>query len=136
MTDGGAVVERDFTAPRMRLTVRDGPLAVPVLVSATGTFAARSELPVDRLHDVADIVEGLAAALPGPQLELEARIDRVSGGLELPVCGLPPGAARSVLSDVRHGGLARLLAVTADAIAVRSTSRSGEVLVVSLLPPR
>lgn len=131
-----AVPERDFTAPKMRLTVRRGPLAVPALVSGVGTFAARTGLPVDRLPDLAEIVEGMAAALPGPLLELEARIDRGTGGLELSVCGLPPGAARSVLSDVRHGGLARLLAVTADAIAVRSTSRSGEVIVVSLLPPR
>lgn len=136
MNDGSTVLEQDFTAPRMRLTVRRGPLAVPALVSGLGTFAARTGLPIDRLQDLAEIVEGMAAALPGPLLELEARIDRGNGGLEVSVCGLPPGAARSVLSDVRHGGLARLLAVTADAIAVRSTSRSGEVLVVSLLPPR
>ena len=78
-----AVPELDFTAPRMRLTVRRGPLAVPALVSGVGTFAARTGLPVDRLPDLAEIVEGVAAALPGPLLELEARIDRGTGGLEL-----------------------------------------------------
>lgn len=134
MTDG--VARPAFGAPRMHVSVAHGPLAEPVLARAVGTFAARTELPAERLGDVADVIGALAAALPGPRIRLNARADTAAGGLELHVCDLPSGTARSVLSDVRHGGLARLIAVVADGVGVISSSRKGETLVVSFVPPR
>ena len=126
----------DFGAPRMRLSVGRGPLTTPVLVRSIGAFASRTSLPVDRINDIADILEAMAASLPGDRITLTARVEREGEGLQLSACGLEHGTARSLLSDVRHGGLARLLAVAADGVAVRSSSREGESLVVTFAPPR
>ncbi len=129
-------VAHGFGAPRLRLTVVRGPLAAPVLVRTVGTFAARTNLPVDRLSDVSDTLETMADSLPGADITVEARVGRDGDGLQIAVCGLPKGAVRSLLSDVRHGGLARTLSVAADGVSVRSSSRSGEALVVRFAPPR
>lgn len=125
-----------FGAPRLNVSVARGPLAEPVLTRAVGTFAARTELPAERLGDVAEVIGALTTSLPGGRISVQARADPAAGGLELHICDLPPGTARSVLSDVRHGGLARLIAVVADGVGVISSSRRGEALVVSFLPPR
>lgn len=125
-----------FGAPRLDVSVARGPLAEPVLVRAIGTFAAKTDLPAERIGDVAELIGALTSSLPGRRISVQARADTAGGGLELHVRGLPPGTARSVLSDVRHGGLARLIAVVADGVGVISSSRRGEALVVSFLPPR
>ena len=85
-------------------------------------FAARTSLPPARLDDICDVLEAIAVSLPGDRIAVEARVDRGGAGLQLHVSGLAGGTARSVLSDVRHGGLARLLAVTSDGVAVRSST--------------
>lgn len=126
----------DFGAPRMRLSVGRGPLTSPVLVRSIGAFAARTNLPIDRINDIADILEAMAESLPGDRITFTARVERGGDGLQLAACNLDHGTARSLLSDVRHGGLARLLAVAADGVAVRSSSREGESLVVTFAPPR
>lgn len=125
-----------FGAPRLDMSVVRGPLAEPVLTRAIGTFAARTELPAERLGDLAEVIGALTTSLPGRRISVQARADPGAGGLELHVRDLPPGTARSVLSDVRHGGLARLIAVVADGVGVISSSRRGEALVVSFRPPR
>ena len=125
-----------FGAPRMRLSVGRGPMTAPVLVRSIGAFASRTSLPVDRINDIADILEAMAVSLPGDRITLAARVERGGEGLQLSACCLDHGTARSLLSDVRHGGLARLLAVAADGVAVRSSSREGESLVVTFAPPR
>ena len=116
--------------------MRRGPLAAPVLVRAIAMFAARTSLPASRLDDICDVLEAIAASLPGERIAVEARADRGGAGLQLHVGGLAGGTARSVLSDVRHGGLARLLAVTSDGVAVRSSTTRGESLIVTFAPPR
>lgn len=132
----GTVIEHAFGAPRLRVAVRRGDLAAPVLVRAIAMFAARTNLPASRLDDVCDVLEALAVSLPGDRITVEARFDRGGTGLQLHVSELAGGTARSVLSDVRHGGLARLLAVTSDGVAVRSSTTRGESLVVTFAPPR
>jgi hypothetical protein len=132
----GTLVEQEFGAPRVRVEVRRGPLAVPVLVRAIAMFAARTSLPATRLDDICDVLEAIAVSLPGDRIAVEARADRGGAGLQLHVSGLAGGTARSVLSDVRHGGLARLLTVTSDGVAVRSSTTRGESLVVTFAPPR
>jgi hypothetical protein len=113
------------------LRVRRGPLARPVLTRAVSVFAARSALPADRLGDVAEALELLERSLPGSRMDLEARILEDGASVELRLTDLPAGAARTLLTDVRHGALARLLAAVTDAIGVRASSHSGETLVLT-----
>jgi hypothetical protein len=137
MADEAApAIGRDFAVPRMRMTLRRGQLSGPVALHAVGAFAARTSLPVDRLTDVAGVAEALATSLPGDQLTLEARIERGGDELLLSASGLAPGTTRSVLSGVRHDGLAQLLSLTADGVSVRSTTRQGETMTVNFSAPR
>ena len=79
----------------------------------------------------------MAESLPGDRITLDARVERGGEELQLAVCELPAGAARSVLSDVqrrraraaagRRGGRRRR--------PVRR-QRGGESLVVTFAPPR
>ncbi len=133
---GAVAVEQASGAPRVRIDVRHGAMAAPVLVRAVGMLAARTNLPASRLEDISQVLEAVTQSLPGSRVTIEARVDRGGDGLQLHVCGLAGGTARSLLSDVRHGGLARLLAVTADGVAVRSSTSRGEALVVSFVLPR
>lgn len=127
---------REAAGPVLELLVRRGPLAAPVIVGGVTTFAARADLSVDRIGDIADVLEALVESLPGERIAVDATLARDGGELRIAVRDLAPGAARSVLSDVRHGGLARLLAVTADGVAVRASSTSGEAMIVSFSAKR
>ncbi len=131
-----AVVHKAFDMPRMRLSVRRDASAAPLLVRAVGLFAARTSLPVDRLRDISNVLEAMAASLPGARVTLDARVEREGQELQLAVCELPPGAARSVIAGVYDGELADVLATASDGVAVRSTQRSGESLVVTFLSTR
>lgn len=133
---GRLAVEQASGAAGLRIAVRRGAMAAPVLVRAVGMYAARTNLPASRLEDISQVLEAVAESLPGSHVTIEARVERGGDGLQLHVTGLAGGTARSLLSDVRHGGLARLLAVTADGVAVRSSTNRGEALVVNFALPR
>lgn len=121
--------------PALRLTLEAGRIASPVLVRTVGMFAARTDLPVDRLSGLADILEALVGALRTDRIVVEARVSPASGGLRLEVEGLAPGSVRELLSGARYGELARTLGMSADGVGVRATSDAGETLMLSFEPP-
>ena len=91
---------------------------------------------MDRLRDLADVLQALAETLPGARITLDARADRDGDGLQLAVCDLPDGAARSLLSQARAPRLAGLLSARSDGVAVRASTRGSESLVVRFGKPR
>lgn len=121
--------------PALRLTLERGRIASPVLVRTVGMFAARTELPVDRLSGLADILEALVDAVRTERVVVEARVAPVTGGLRLELSGLAPGSVRDLLSGANYGGLARVLGLSADGVGVRATSGAGETLMLSFEPP-
>ncbi|HVW17405.1 MAG TPA: hypothetical protein VHB30_04085, partial [Solirubrobacteraceae bacterium] len=52
-------------ASSVRLAVRGGPLAEPVLARVVGRLAARALCPVDRLDDAMLVADAIAAHAPG-----------------------------------------------------------------------
>lgn len=121
--------------PALRLALERGRIASPVLVRTVGMFAARTELPVDRLGGLADILEALVDALSTDRIVIEARVAPVSRGLRVEVEGLAPGSVRDLLSGAHYGGLARVLGLSVDGVGVRAASGSGETLMLSFEPP-
>lgn len=121
--------------PALRLALERGRIASPVLVRTVGMFAARTELPVDRIGGLADVLEALVDALRADRIVVEARLAPATGGLRLEVEGLAPGSVRELLSGARYGGLARVLGLAVDGVGVRASSAAGETLMLSFEPP-
>jgi hypothetical protein len=87
-----------------RAAIACGPLLAQVLDRLLGALAARADLSVDRLSDLALVGDAVSAAAPGAVVD--GRLDVVAtptdGGLDLSFGPFAPGGAEHVR---RAGGL-------------------------------
>ena len=87
-----------------RAAIACGPLLPQVLDRLLGALAARADLSVDRLNDLALVGDAVSAAAPGAVVD--GRLDIVAtptdGGLDLSFGPFAPGGAARVR---RAGGL-------------------------------
>jgi hypothetical protein len=109
-----------------RVSIAAGPLVGPVLRRVVGMFAARADLPLDRLDDavlVADLVAARAPAhVTGDTVDVELASSTRS--LELRVGPLREGGARALVVDAAVPGVGNVIEQLADTLEV--DTRDGE----------
>jgi serine/threonine-protein kinase RsbW len=118
-------------ASSVRLAVRGGPLAEPVLARVVGMLAARALCPVDRLDDAMLVADAIAAHAPGHSADglLVVTVSADGGGLELAVGPLAAGGAEGLLADAELPGVGNVLARVADEVATEAGDGSSELRV-------
>ena len=108
-----------------RVSVSAGPLVGPVLRRVVGMFAARADLPLDRLDDavlVADIVAARAPAHIAAET-VDVALDSATRSLELCVGPLVPGGGRALLGDAAVPGVGNVIEQLADALEVETRGK-------------
>jgi hypothetical protein len=111
------------------VSVTSGPLAAPILRRVVGIFAARAQLPLDRLDEAILLVEALADHA-GP-LTLDGRVTLALGGssgtLLIDLGPLRAGCAAQLVETGALPGLGNLIERLADELGVESVT-DGELL--------
>jgi hypothetical protein len=115
-----------------RLDVAVGPLLSPVLLRLVGAYAARAELPLDRVDDAVLLAEALAAAVASESDTGRAalRVDSAPRTLRLRVGPLRAGAGERLVAAAHAREAGDVLRVLADRVRVTDRGRSGEYLVI------
>lgn len=106
-------------------------LLEPVLARMVGAFAARRDLPVDRVSDVVLITDAIAEAAPGRFSDGCVRLDlgESDKGLELRLGPMEKGAAGEIRSELEVPELGGSLEALADEFTIEE-SEDGEFLIV------
>lgn len=121
-------------ADRTRLTVAVGPFVGPVLARVVGMYAARAELPLDRLNDAVLVADSIAARAPAfavdHRLPVSVRSDR--GRLELRVGPLRAGGAERVLEGAALPEVGSVIDRLTDSVRVRPAAGGDEYLVLTI----
>ena len=116
-----------------RISIAAGPLVGPVLRRVVGMFAARADLPLDRLDDavlVADVVAARAPAHVAAQT-VDVALASSTRSLDLCVGPLRAGGARALVVDTAVPGVGNVIERLADALDVE-TEGEQEFLRVTL----
>ena len=110
-----------------------GPLLRPVLARVVGAFAARADLPVDRVLDARLLGEALAAHAPRHLLDgrLAMAIESVPMRLVLRVGPLESGSGARLLADTVIPEVGPILERLADSVTVQEEAGS-DYLVMEL----
>lgn len=106
-------------------------LLEPVLARMVAAFAARRDLPVDRVSDVVLITDAIAEAAPGRFSDGCVRLDlgESDKGLELRLGPMEKGAAGEIRGELEVPELGGSLEALADEFTVEE-SEDGEFLIV------
>jgi hypothetical protein len=105
-----------------RVSVAAGPLVGPVLRRVVGMFAARADLPLDRLDDavlVADVVAARAPAHVASET-VDVAIASSTRALELCVGPLVRGGGRALVGDAAVPGVGNVIEQLADTLEVET----------------
>ena len=104
------------------VSVSAGPLVGPVLRRVVGMFAARADLPLDRLDDavlVADIVAARAPAHVAAET-VDVALASATRSLDLCVGPLVAGGGRALLGDAAVPGVGNVIEQLADTLEVET----------------
>jgi hypothetical protein len=104
--------------PPTQVSIAAGPLVGPVLRRVVGMFAARADLPLDRLDDavlVADVVAARAAAHVTSDT-VDVALASSTRSLDLRVGPLRAGGARALVIDAAVPGVGNVIEQLADAL--------------------
>jgi hypothetical protein len=108
--------------PPTRVSIAAGPLVGPVLRRVVGMFAARADLPLDRLDDavlVADVVAARAPAhVAADTVDVELASSRRS--LDLCVGPLRSGGGRALVVDAAVPGVGNVIEQLADGVEIET----------------
>ena len=117
-----------------RLECALGPLLPAVLARAVGAYAARADLPLDRVDDAILVADALAAAAHAEALDgrLALRLDAEPGTLHLRVGPLRSGGADRLIAGTSAGEAGNVLHGLAQRVGVRASGRGHEYLVVAV----
>ena len=105
-----------------RLSIAAGPLVGPVLRRVVGMFAARADLPLDRLDDAVLVADGVAARAPAHvaaetvDVALASRVRAV----ELRVGPLRAGGGRALVVEAAVPGVGNVIEQLADETAIET----------------
>ena len=119
--------------PPTRVSIAAGPLVGPVLRRVVGMFAARADLPLDRLDDAVLVADVVAARAPAHVAEdtVDVALASSTRSLDLCVGPLRAGAARALVVDAAVPGVGNVIERLADALDVE-TEGEQEFLRVTL----
>jgi serine/threonine-protein kinase RsbW len=106
-----------------RVSIAAGPLVGPVLRRVVGMFAARADLPLDRLDDAVLVADVLAARAPAHVIEDTVDVELASSKRSLDLCVGPlrPGGGRALVVDAAVPGVGNVIEQLADALEIESS---------------
>ena len=116
-----------------RVSIAAGPLVGPVLRRVVGMFAARADLPLDRLDDAVLVADLVASRAPAHVADATVDVVLASStrSLDLRVGPLRPGGANGLVVDAAVPGVGNVIEQLADGLEVE-TEGEAEYLLVHL----
>lgn len=105
-----------------RVSIAAGPLVGPVLRRVVGMFAARADLPLDRLDDAVLVADLVAAQAPAHVADatVDVTLESASRTLDLRVGPLRAGGARALVVDAAVPGVGNVIEQLADGLDVET----------------
>jgi hypothetical protein len=100
------------------VSIASGPLVGPVLRRVVGMFAARADLPLDRLDDAVLVADLVAARAPAHVADDTVEVALASSvrSLDLRVGPLRAGGARALVVDAAVPGVGNVIEQLADGL--------------------
>jgi hypothetical protein len=100
------------------VSIAAGPLVGPVLRRVVGMFAARADLPLDRLDDAVLVADVVAARAPAHVADDTVDVTLASGvrALDLRVGPLRAGGAEALVVDAAVPGVGNVIEQLADGL--------------------
>jgi hypothetical protein len=119
--------------PPTRVSIAAGPLVGPVLRRVVGMFAARADLPLDRLDDAVLVADVVAARAPAHVTANTVDVALASSTRSLDLCVGPlrSGGGRALVVDAAVPGVGNVIERLADELDVE-TEGEQEFLRVTL----
>jgi serine/threonine-protein kinase RsbW len=119
--------------PPTKVSIAAGPLVGPVLRRVVGMFAARADLPLDRLDDAVLVADVVAARAPAHVADetVDVALASSTRSLDLRVGPLCAGGGRALVVDAAVPGVGNVIEQLADGIDVE-TDGEQEFLRVTL----
>jgi serine/threonine-protein kinase RsbW len=114
-----------------RVSIASGPLVGPVLRRVVGMFAARADLPLDRLDDAVLVADVVAARAPAHMESETVDVALTSGtrSLQLRVGPLRAGGGRALVVDAAVPGVGNVIEQLADGLDIESEGEQEFLLV-------
>jgi anti-sigma regulatory factor (Ser/Thr protein kinase) len=128
---GDPVELKPYPTDRTEMVVDRPELLAPVLARVVGALAARRDLSVDRVSDAVLVTDAIAGAAPDRFAEGRVRLglDEHSGGIDLRLGPMEPGAAALIREDLEVPEVGGSLETLADELTVEE-SDDGEYLII------
>jgi hypothetical protein len=116
-----------------RVSIAAGPLVGPVLRRVVGMFAARADLPLDRLDDAVLVADVVAARAPShvPNATVEVVLASSTRSLDMRIGPLRSGGASALVVDAAVPGVGNVIEQLADEVEIE-TDGEAEYLCVRL----
>jgi hypothetical protein len=108
--------------PPTRVSIAAGPLVGPVLRRVVGMFAARADLPLDRLDDAVLVADVVAARAPAHVVDdtVDVALASSTRSLDLRVGPLRSGGGRALVVDAAVPGVGNVIERLADHLEVET----------------
>jgi serine/threonine-protein kinase RsbW len=105
-----------------QVSIAAGPLVGPVLRRVVGMFAARADLPLDRLDDAVLVADLVAARAPSHVANSTVDVELTSGArsLDLRVGPLREGGGRALVVDAAVPGVGNVIEQLADGLDIET----------------
>ena len=105
-----------------RVSIAAGPLVGPVLRRVVGMFAARADLPLDRLDDAVLVADVVAARAPSHVAgdTVDVALESSTRSLDLRVGPLRSGGGRALVVDAAVPGVGNVIERLADQLEVET----------------
>jgi hypothetical protein len=108
--------------PPTRVSIAAGPLVGPVLRRVVGMFAARADLPLDRLDDAVLVADVVAARAPAHVAAdtVDVALASSTRSLDLCVGPLRSGGGRALVVDAAVPGVGNVIEQLADGLDIET----------------
>ena len=108
--------------PPTRVSIAAGPLVGPVLRRVVGMFAARADLPLDRLDDAVLVADVVAARAPSHVAgdTVDVALESSTRSLDLRVGPLRSGGGRALVVGAAVPGVGNVIERLADQLEVET----------------
>ena len=105
-----------------RVSIAAGPLVGPVLRRVVGMFAARADLPLDRLDDAVLVADVVAARAPAHVADATVQVVLASSprSLDLRVGPLCVGGGSALVVDAAVPGVGNVIEQLADGLEIET----------------
>jgi hypothetical protein len=104
------------------VSIAAGPLVGPVLRRVVGMFAARADLPLDRLDDAVLVADVVAARAPAHVADntVDVALASSTRSLDLRVGPLRSGGAQALIVDAAVPGVGNVIEQLADGVEIEN----------------